>query len=165
MLSSFLLVGASHDSWSGGCGATSSPVEEVGPAGVLQAAFDGEQGVGTRLRPAAPGPLESTADDLLAGAFHAAGPDRQSALPAEVAAHPVRVGLVGADAGGDGFGAVAVRGSSMAGSVPLHAEQSRSRLQPPKHRTRATRERAQPTLLRVARPKCFKGANSDNQES
>ena len=30
-----------------------------------------------------------------------------------------------------------------------------------KRRTWAVRESAQPTLLRVARPKCFKGANSD----
>ena len=101
--------GASHFFWSGGCGATSPPFEEVGPTVVLQAAFDGEQGIGSGLRPVASGPLESPADDLLAGAFHEAGSDRQSKLQAEVVAHSVRVGLVGADAGGDGFGPVAVR--------------------------------------------------------
>ena len=37
--------------WSGGCGAASPPIEEVGQTVVLEAAFDGEQGVGARLRP------------------------------------------------------------------------------------------------------------------
>jgi len=37
--------------------------------------------LGSGLRPVAPGPLEAAADDLLAGAFHDAGPDRQSELP------------------------------------------------------------------------------------
>ena len=101
--------GASHVFWSGGCGAASPPFEEVGPTVVLQAAFDGEQGVGSSLRPVASGPLESAAGDLLADAFHDAGSNRQSELPAEVVAHSVRVGLVGAAAGGDGFGPVAER--------------------------------------------------------
>lgn len=56
-----------------------------------------------------PRPLESAACDLPVGAFHDAGSDWQSELPAEIVAHSVRVGLVGADAGGDGFGSVAVR--------------------------------------------------------
>ena len=90
---------------SSGCNLASSPVEEVGPAPVFEAAFDGEQGVGSSLRPVvASGPLESAADDLLAGAFQDAGSDRQSELPVQVVAHLVRVGFVGADAGGDGFG-------------------------------------------------------------
>ena len=93
----------------GGCGATSPLIEEVGPTVVLQAAFYGEQGVGARLRPVAPGPLESAADDLLASAFHDAETDQQSELSVEVVAHSVRVGLVGTDADGDGFGPVAVR--------------------------------------------------------
>ena len=67
--------------WSGGYGAASSPFKEVGPTVVLQAASDGEQRVGFGLRPVAPGPLESAADNLLAGAFHDAGPDRQSERP------------------------------------------------------------------------------------
>ena len=79
----------------GGCGATNPPIEEVGPTVVLQAAFDGEQGVGARLRSAAPRPLESAADDLLADAFHDAETDQQSELSVEVVAHSVRVGLVG----------------------------------------------------------------------
>ena len=84
-------------------------LEEVGPTQVFEAAFDGEQSVGSGLRPVASGPLEAAADDLLAGAFHDAGSDRQSELPAEVVAHSVGVGLVVADAGGDGFGPVAVQ--------------------------------------------------------
>ena len=101
--------GVVHIFGSSGCNAAGSPFEEVGPAPVFEAAFDGEQGIGARLRLAPSGPLESAADDLLAGAFHDAGSDRQSEFPAAVAAHSVRVGLVGADAGGDGFGPVAVR--------------------------------------------------------
>ena len=93
----------------GGCGATSPPIEEVGPTVVLQAEFDGEQGVGSRLQPVAPRPLESAADDLFAGAFHDAETDQQFKLSVEVVAHSVRVGLVGADAGGDGFRVVAVQ--------------------------------------------------------
>ena len=99
--------GVVHIFGSSGCGAASPLIEEVGPAPVFEAAFDGEQGVGSGLRPVAPRPLEAAADDLLAGAFHDAGADRQSELPAEVVAHSVRVGLVVADAGGDGFGPVA----------------------------------------------------------
>ena len=70
---------AVHIFWSSGCDAASPPFEEVGPAHVFEAAFDGEQGVGARFRPAASRPFESAADDLLAGAFHDAGTDRQSA--------------------------------------------------------------------------------------
>ena len=51
---------------SSGCTAVSSPFEEVGPAPVFKAAFDGEQGVGSCFRPVASGLLESAADDLLA---------------------------------------------------------------------------------------------------
>ena len=79
------------------------------PAHVFDAAFDGEQGVGARFRPAASRPFESAADDLLAGTFHDAGTDRQSALAVEVVAHSVRVGLAVADEGRDGFGPVAAR--------------------------------------------------------
>ena len=89
--------------WSGGCGAASPPIEEVGPAVVLEAAFDGEQGVGSGLRPVASGSFESAADDLLTAAFHDAGSDRQSERPAKIAAHSVLVGPVGADAGRDRF--------------------------------------------------------------
>ena len=70
-----------------------SPFEEVGPTNVFEAAFDGEQGVGARLLPAAPHPFESAADDVFAGTFHDAGADRQSALSVEVAAHSVFVDL------------------------------------------------------------------------
>ena len=51
------------------------------------------------------GSFESVPDDAIAGAFHDAGSDRQPARPAEVVAHPA----VGADAGRDSFGPVAVR--------------------------------------------------------
>ena len=57
------------------------------PTVVLEAAFDGEQGVGSRLRPVTSRPFESAADDLLASAFRDARSDRQSALPAKVVAH------------------------------------------------------------------------------
>ena len=73
------------------------------------AASFGEQGVGTRFRPAASRLFESIPDDLLADAFHDAGSDQQSALPIGVALHSVRVGFVAADADHDGFGSVAVR--------------------------------------------------------
>ena len=66
--------------------------------------------------------FESVADDLLAGAFHDAGSDRQSAHPIEVATHSVGVGFVGADAGRYGFGPAAVRlqngGGLAVGAVP-----------------------------------------------
>ena len=91
-----------------GYGATSPPLEEVGPPHVFEAASDGEQGVGARFRPAASRLFESVADDVLAGAFHDAGTDRQSARPIEIATHSVRVGLAVADEGRDGFGPVAV---------------------------------------------------------
>ena len=39
----------------------------------FEAASHGEQGVASGLRPAASRPLESAANDLLAGAFHDAG--------------------------------------------------------------------------------------------
>ena len=71
--------------WSEGCGAAGPPIEEVGPSVVFDAAFGGEQGVGADFRPAAPRQLEPAPDDLLAGAFHDAGSDRQAALPAKVA--------------------------------------------------------------------------------
>ena len=89
-------LGESRVLWSCGCGAASPPFEEVGPTVVLQAASDGEQGVGS-------GPLEAAANDLLANAFHDTGSDRQSELPAEVIAHSVSVGLAGADKGRDRF--------------------------------------------------------------
>ena len=100
-------VGASHFLWLRGCGATSPPLEEVGPPHVFEAASYGEQGVGARFRPAASRLFESVADDVLAGAFHDAGSDRQSARPIEIALHSIRVGLVVADAGRDGFGPAA----------------------------------------------------------
>ena len=78
--------GASHVFRSGGCGVTGPPVEEVGPTVVFEAAFDGKQGVGTRLRPVAPASFESAADDLLASAFHNTGSDWQSAFPIVVVA-------------------------------------------------------------------------------
>ena len=64
---------------------TNHPIEEVGPSVVFDAAFVGEQGVGARIQPAACRPLEPAPDGLPAGAFHEAGSDRQSALPAAVA--------------------------------------------------------------------------------
>ena len=45
-------AGVAHIFGSSGCNAASPPIEEVGPAPVFEAAFDGEQGVGARLRPA-----------------------------------------------------------------------------------------------------------------
>ena len=89
--------------WLCGCGAASPPIEEVGPAPVFEAAFDGEHGVGSRFRPVAPGSFEPASDDALAGAFHEAGSDRQAAPPVEVVAHSVPVGLIVADADLDGF--------------------------------------------------------------
>ena len=114
-------AGVFHLRWSDGCGAASPPVEEVGPSVVFDAAFDGEQGVGARFRPAAPRPLEPAPDDLLAGAFHDAGSDRQAALPAKVVAHPASVGLEVVDAGRDGFVPVAVRLQAVddAGDLPV----------------------------------------------
>ena len=41
-------AGVVHIFGSSGCNAASPPIEEVGPAPVFEAAFDGEQGVGTR---------------------------------------------------------------------------------------------------------------------
>ena len=95
--------GVVHFLWLGGCEAASPPIEEVGPAPVFEAASGGEHGVGARFRPVAPGSFEPTSDDALAGAFHDAGSDRQAAPPVEVAAHPVHIGLAGADAGRDRF--------------------------------------------------------------
>ena len=46
---------------------------------------------------------------MLGGAFHDAGPKRQSAFPVEIASLSVRVDLVGADADRDGFGPAAAR--------------------------------------------------------
>ena len=40
--------GVVHFFGSSGCNAASPPIEEVGPAPVFEAAFDGEQGVGAR---------------------------------------------------------------------------------------------------------------------
>ena len=77
--------GAFHFLWSDGCGAASPPIKQVGPSVVFNAAFGGEEGVGARFRPATPRPLEPAPDDLLAGAFHDAGSDRQPVLPAKVA--------------------------------------------------------------------------------
>ena len=51
---------------------------------VFDAAFDGEQCIGARFRPAVP-------DDLLACAFHVSGSDRQSALPVDEATYSLRV--------------------------------------------------------------------------
>ena len=96
-------LGCVYVFWLGGCGAASPPIKEAGPTVVLQAEFDGEQGVGSSLQPVAPRPLESAADDLLAGAFHDAETDQQFQLFVEVVAHSVRVGFVDANAGGDGF--------------------------------------------------------------
>ena len=48
------VLGAFHVFWSGGCDATGPPIEVVGPAIVFDAAFDCEQGVGARFRPAVP---------------------------------------------------------------------------------------------------------------
>ena len=45
--------GVVHIFGSSGCNAASPPIEEVGPTPVFEAAFDGEQGLGARLRPAA----------------------------------------------------------------------------------------------------------------
>ena len=95
-------MGTSHDSRLSGSGAASPPIEEFRPAVVFEAAFEGVQGVGSCLRPSAPGSFESAADDLLADAFHDAGSDRPSALPAD-AAHSILIGPVGADSGRDRF--------------------------------------------------------------
>ena len=78
--------GTSHFLWSSGCDAASSPVEEVGPAPVFEAAFDGEQDVAPAFDQWASGPLEAAADDLLADAFRRRI-RRQSEFPAEVVAH------------------------------------------------------------------------------
>ena len=48
--------------------------------------MDGEQDIGVRFRPAAPRPLESADDDLLAGILCAAGSNKQSVLPTELVA-------------------------------------------------------------------------------
>ena len=61
---------------------------------VLASAFDQ---VASRL-------FERVPDDVLVGAFHDAGSDRQPERPVEVVAHSIHVGLVGADAGRGGFG-------------------------------------------------------------
>ena len=50
------LLGVVHVFGSSGCNAASSPFEVVGPEPVFEAAFDGEQGVGSGLRPVAFGP-------------------------------------------------------------------------------------------------------------
>ena len=47
--------GVVHIFGSSGCNAASPPIGEVGLAPVFEAAFDGEQSVGARLRPAASG--------------------------------------------------------------------------------------------------------------
>ena len=98
-------------------------MEEVGPAHVFEAASDGEHGVGARFRPAASRLLDPVPDDAIAGTFHEAGSDRQAALPAEVAAHPVPVRPIGADAGRaatnrsrHGFRAAATRSTRPASS-------------------------------------------------
>ena len=54
-------------------------------------------------------PLEPAPDDLLTGAFHDAGSDRQSALPKEIAPHSISVGFEAADAGRNGLVTAAVR--------------------------------------------------------
>ena len=41
-------MGVVHIFGSSGCNAASPPIEEVGPAPVFEAAFDGERGVGAR---------------------------------------------------------------------------------------------------------------------
>lgn len=97
------IEGAFHVFWACGCGTTSPPIEKIVPTGVLEAAFDDAQGVGSRLRPVTSCPFESAADDLLASAFHDARSDQQSALPAKVAAHQVFVGLAVANAGRECF--------------------------------------------------------------
>ena len=61
--------GASQVFWSGSRGAAIPPIDDFGPAVVFEAAFDGEQGVGARFRPAAPRLFEPVSDDALAGAF------------------------------------------------------------------------------------------------
>ena len=95
--------------WSGGWGATNPPINEVGLPHVFEAASGGEQGVGARFRPAAARRFEPAADDALAGIVHDAGSDRQSALPIEVVAHSVLVGIAVADNGRDGFGPAAAQ--------------------------------------------------------
>ena len=85
-------MGAARFLWSGGS-ATSLAIEELGPTIVFNAAFGGEQGVGTRFRPAVPRRLEQAPDGLLAGAFNDAGSDRQSSFLTAVAAHSIPVGL------------------------------------------------------------------------
>ena len=104
-----LLWDAGHFLWLGGGGAASPPFEEVGPAQIFEAASAGEHSVGSRLRPTASGFFEPVPKDAIAGAFHDAGSDRQTARPVEVAEHSVPVGLAGADAGCDGFGPVVMR--------------------------------------------------------
>ena len=95
--------------WLCGFGAAIPPCEEAGPAHVFEAASDGEQAVGTRFRPVAHRSFEPVPDDLLAGAVHAAGSDRQAARPVEVVAHSIPVGLIVADACLDVIGPVAMR--------------------------------------------------------
>ena len=45
------------------------PIDDFGPAVVFEAAFDGEQGVGGRFRPASSRLFEPVPDDALADAF------------------------------------------------------------------------------------------------
>ena len=70
-------LGAVHFLWLGACRAASPPFEGVGPAHVFEALSDGGQGVGSCLRPVAPGSFEPVPDDAIAGAFRDAGSDRQ----------------------------------------------------------------------------------------
>ena len=44
------------------------PIDDFGPAAVFEAAFDGEQGVGVRFRPASSRLFEPVPDDVLADA-------------------------------------------------------------------------------------------------
>ena len=82
-----------HTFVSSGCNAASPPFEEVSPVPVFEAAFDGEQGVGTRLRPAVSGWRNSVSRALSAMMPSAA----RARMPA-------------------------VRGSSETAPEPIHAE-------------------------------------------
>ena len=47
------------------------------PTHICEAASDGKHGVGSCIRPVAPGSFEPVPDDAIAGAFHDAGSDRR----------------------------------------------------------------------------------------
>ena len=76
-----MVPGVVHIFWSSGCSSASPPIEKVGPAPVFETAFDGEQGVGTRLRPAVFGWRNSASRALSAMMFSSTRVRRPVARP------------------------------------------------------------------------------------